>query len=214
MEIGDWSHSRPGRVGRSPLHGGMRAMMVEVCREIEQLVFEIRSGPEQRAVQVLASNRADQPFHKRMGQGNIRMGQGNIRDGFNLGHLQYPQIGLPLLKPIKGIMIGAEVLRHPALPSNGVVEHPTKSDTIDGSGMDSEPDDATRVLIHDDQDPVSPQRGRFAPEQVYTPEAVLQVANEGQPGWTPGVLFRSVVTGENPSNHVFVDGDIESQAIC
>src|SRR5437773_18369 len=28
---------------------------------------------------------------------------------------------------------------------------------------------------------------------------------------TPGVLFRSVVTGENPSNHVFVDGDVESQ---
>src|SRR5439155_16609341 len=25
-------------------------------------------------------------------------------------------------------------------------------------------------------------------------------------------LFRSVVTGENPSNHVFVDGDVESQA--
>src|ERR1700694_4872146 len=27
----------------------------------------------------------------------------------------------------------------------------------------------------------------------------------------PGVRFRSVVTGENPSNHVFVDGDVESQ---
>ena len=63
-------------------------------------------------------------------------------------------------------MIGAEVLRHPALPSNGVVEHPAKSDTIDGSGMDSEPNDATRVLIHDDQDPVGPQRGRFAPEPI------------------------------------------------
>ena len=36
----------------------MRAMMVEVCPEIEQLVFEIRSGPEQRAIQILASNRA------------------------------------------------------------------------------------------------------------------------------------------------------------
>ena len=77
--------------------------------------------------------------------------------------------------------------------------------------MDSEPHDATRVLIHDDQDPVGPQRGRFAPEHIETPEAVLQVSKEGQPGWTPGVGFRSVVTGENPSNHVFVDGDVESQ---
>ena len=58
---------------------------------------------------------------------------------------------------------------------------------------------------------MGPQGGRFAPEQIQTPEAVLQVANEGQPGWPPGVLFRSVVTGENPSNHVFVDGDVESQ---
>ena len=48
-------------------------------------------------------------------------------------------------------------------------------------------------------------------EHIETPEAVLQVSNEGQPGWTPGILFRSVVTGENPSNHVFVDGDAESQ---
>jgi hypothetical protein len=31
-------------------------------------------------------------------------------DGFDLGHLQYPQIGLPLPKPKKGIMVGAEVV--------------------------------------------------------------------------------------------------------
>ena len=52
---------------------------------------------------------ADQPFHKGMGQRNV----GN---GFDLGHLQYPQIGLPLPKPKKGIMVGAEVLRHPVVP--------------------------------------------------------------------------------------------------
>ena len=37
------------------------------------------------------------------------------------------------------------------------------------------------------------------------------MSNEGQSGWPPGVLFRSVVTGENPSNHVFVDWDVKSQ---
>ena len=58
---------------------------------------------------------------------------------------------------------------------------------------------------------MSLQGGRFASEQIYTPEAVLEVTNEGQPGWPPGARFRSVVTGENPSNHVFVDGDSESQ---
>src|SRR5580765_3223311 len=77
--------------------------------------------------------------------------------------------------------------------------------------MDAEPQDAARELIHDDQDPVSPQGGRFASEQIYTPEAVLELTNEGQPGWPPGGRFRSVVTGENPSNYVFVEGDGESQ---
>ena len=67
MEIGDGSRQRRALVRCSPLQCSMGAMIVEVCPEIEQVVFEIRSGPEQRAVQVLASNRADQPFHKRMG---------------------------------------------------------------------------------------------------------------------------------------------------
>ena len=179
-------------------------MVVVVVLEIEQLVLQVRRGPEQHAIHILASNRADQPFHKGMGQGNI----GNDLD---FGHLQDPQIGLPLPKPIKWIMVGAEVLWHPGLPSNGAVEHPAKCDSIDGSGVDAEPNDPASVLIHDDQDPVGPQCGRFAPEQIWTPEAVFQVSNEGQPGWTTGVLSRPIVAGENPSNNVFVDGDVESQ---
>ncbi len=95
METGDWSSL--GRVldRRLPFQCSMRAMKVEVGPEIEQLVFKIRSRPEQRAIQVLASNRSDQSFHK-------GMGQGNKGDGFDPGHLQDPQIGLPLPKPIKG----------------------------------------------------------------------------------------------------------------
>ena len=83
----------------------MRAILIEIDPEIEQLVFQIRRGPEQHAIQILPSNRADQPFHK-------GMGQGSIGDGFDLGHLQYPKIGLPLPKPIKWIMVGAEVFGH------------------------------------------------------------------------------------------------------
>ena len=79
-------------------------MIVEISCEIEQLVFEIRSRPEQRAIEIFASNRANEPFDE-------GMGQGNIGDGFDLGHAPYPQIGLPLPKSIKGIRVGAEVLR-------------------------------------------------------------------------------------------------------
>ena len=54
------------------------------------------------------------------------MGQGNVGDGLDFCHLEYPQIRLPLVEPIKGIVVEAEVLRHPDLPSNGAVELPTK----------------------------------------------------------------------------------------
>ena len=65
-------------------------MTVEVGSEIEQLVFEIRARPEQRAIQTLPPYRSDQPLHK-------RMRQGNVRDGLDFGHLQDSQIGLPLV---------------------------------------------------------------------------------------------------------------------
>ena len=92
------------------------------------------------------------------------MGQWNVGDGLDFRYLQYSQIRLPLVESIKWIVVGAEVVRHPELPSNGAVEHPTECDTIERSRMDAEPNDAARILIHDDQDPVGPQRGRLAPE--------------------------------------------------
>src|SRR5690242_3428060 len=101
----------------------MRAMIVEVCLEIEQLVFEIRARPEQRTIQMLPSHCANQPLHE-------WMEQGNVGDGLDFGHLQYPQIGLPLSKPIKRIMIRAEVLWRRPVPSNGAVEHPAKCEPI------------------------------------------------------------------------------------
>src|SRR5438309_1661332 len=58
MEMGDSSRHRRVLVRCSPFQGSMRAMIVKVCPEIEQLVFEIRSGPEQGAIQILTSNRA------------------------------------------------------------------------------------------------------------------------------------------------------------
>ena len=139
------------------------------------------------------------------------MRQWNVGYGLDFCHFQYPQVSLPLVEPIKRIVIGAEEVRHPALPSNGTVEHPTECATIDGSRMDAEANDPARVLIHDHQDPVGPQRSRFAPEEIHAPEAVFHVPKEGQPGRTTRVLCRSVVTGENPANYVFVDLDVERQ---
>jgi hypothetical protein len=82
------------------------------------------------------------------------MGQRNVGKGLDFCHFEYSQIGLPLVEPIKWIVVRAEVVRHPPLPSNGAVEHPTKCVTVDRSGMDAEPNDPARKLIHDHQDPV------------------------------------------------------------
>jgi len=135
----------------------------------------------------------------------------NVRDGLDFCHFQYPQVGLPLVEPVKRIVIGTEILRHSELPSNGTVEHPTKCGPIDRSRMDAKANDPACVLIHDHQDPVGPQSSRFAPEQIHAPEAVFHVAQERQPGGAVGVLYRPVVTGENPANYVFVDLDVDRQ---
>ena len=95
--------------------------------------------------------------------------------------------------------------------SSGAVEHPTECDTIDLSRMDAEANDPARVLIHDHQDPVAPQRRRLAPEQIHAPQAVFHAPQERQPGRAIGVLSRPVVMSENPANHVFVDWDVERQ---
>ena len=73
------------------------------------------------------------------------MGQGNVGKGLDFCHFQNPQIGLPLVELIKRIVVGAEVLRQPAMPSNSAVKHPTERDTIDRARMDAEPKDATYI---------------------------------------------------------------------
>jgi hypothetical protein len=59
MEVGDWSRQARVLFRRSSLPPSMHAMFIEVCLEIEQLVFQICCGPEQREIQILASNGAD-----------------------------------------------------------------------------------------------------------------------------------------------------------
>ena len=61
---------------------------------------------------------------------------------------------MPLVKSIERIVVGAQVLRQPAMLSKGAVEHPTECDAIDRARMDAEPNDPARVLIHDVQNPV------------------------------------------------------------
>ena len=95
----------------------MRAVIVEVGREIDELVLEVRGRPKQGAIQEFPPDGADQSFDK-------GMGERDIRDGFYFVDLEDAKIGLPLSELIKRIMVGAEVLGHPGLPSDGTSEHP------------------------------------------------------------------------------------------
>ena len=82
----------------------MRAMMVKIGFVIERLAFEIGGCPEQRTIQALLAEGADQPLHK-------GMGQGNVGHGLDFGPIQDSQVGLPLMKTIKRIVVGTEVFR-------------------------------------------------------------------------------------------------------
>ena len=82
----------------------MRAMMVKIGFEIEQLDFEIGGCPEQRMIQALSAEGADRPLHK-------WMGQRNAGHGLDFGHIQDSQVGLPLMKTIERIVVETEVFR-------------------------------------------------------------------------------------------------------
>ena len=98
------------------------------------------------------------------------------------------------------------------MASNGVVEHSAKGDTVYRAGMQPKPDDPTSVLIHDDRYPVSPQHCRFAAKEVRAPETVLDVTEESRPGRTAGVRLGLVMSGQDASNNVFIDGVAERQS--
>lgn len=171
--------------------------------EFEQLPLQVHHCPEQHPVQIFAPDRADQPLDK-------WMGERHIRNGLYFCDLQYPQIGLPLVEAIQRIMIRAQIPRQ-AATSNRVIEHPAQSRTVYCSPVDPKPNDPPRKLIHHDQDPMGRQRCRFAPKQITTPQAVLQMTEKRQPRWA-GIRVRPVVNAQDSANYVLIDLDAKSQS--
>ncbi len=136
----------------------MDAISVVVIPELIQLPLKINRVPEERAIQILSPDRADQPFDERMG--NRR-----VRHRLDLLDLKYPQIGQPPVESEQRVVIGADVFGQ-GLARDGVIEHPTYGDAVDVSTLDTEAEDTTGEHVHDDQHPVTVQENRFAAEQV------------------------------------------------
>ena len=78
----------------------MRAVIVEVGREIDELVLEVRGRPKQGAIQEFPPDGADQSFDKGMGERDIRY-------GLDFVDLEDAKIGLPLAELKQGVMVGA-----------------------------------------------------------------------------------------------------------
>jgi hypothetical protein len=55
------------------------------------------------------------------------------------------------------------------------------------------------------------KNSRFAPKQVKTPQTLLRVTKDRQPGRPGGVCFRLVPSSQNAAHHVLVDGKTEGQ---
>ena len=59
-------------IRRSPLQSSVRAIRIEICPEIEQLVLQVRRRPEQRAIQILAVESCRSTVPQRDGTGEHR----------------------------------------------------------------------------------------------------------------------------------------------
>src|SRR6266852_3316049 len=112
----------------------MRSITVKVPLEIEELHLQIRGRPEERSVQALAANGANQPFHE-------GMREWHARHGLDFFHVEDSQIGLPLVEPIQGIMVRAQVLRR-RLALSRSIEHSAQPHAVHDATMYAKAHDA------------------------------------------------------------------------
>jgi hypothetical protein len=92
----------------------MRAMLVVVLLELNELALEICSGPEQHAIQTFAPDGPNQPL-------DDRMGTRHVRHRLDFSDVEDPQVRLPLMKPVQRIMVRTEV-RWQQLAARCVIE--------------------------------------------------------------------------------------------
>src|SRR5260370_19618883 len=124
----------------------MSSVAIIVILKIEQLRLEVGRAPEQDAVEVLAPNRSDQSLDE-------GMRKRHVRNSLDFSYPEYPKISLPLVESIQRIMIRAEVFWQ-SVAANRSLKHPAQRHSIHDAAVDAKPDDATRKLIHHNENPV------------------------------------------------------------
>ena len=105
----------------------------------------------------------------------------HMRYCFDLMNSQDSEIGLPLVEPKYGVMIGAESVRN-RIATHYLMKKAAECSPIDGrSWVDSKPDDPARVLIHHDKDPMRFESKGLTPEEINAPETVFRMPNKSKP---------------------------------
>src|ERR1035438_7218491 len=97
---------------------------------------------------------------------------------FELFPLPGCAVGLPAVEPEQRIMISTEP-RGQTLPGDGLVEHAAERGTVDGHGLHPKADDPPAKLIHDVQNPVTPQVRWFSRSQESRWQQRLLTMNVG-----------------------------------
>src|ERR1700687_202488 len=150
-------------------------------------------------VEILSPDGADQPFDE-------RVRAGHERDGFVFFNLEYPQIRSPAMESEQRIVVGTQMLRE-RLAGYCLVEHATDRHAIDVRRLDTEANDAAREVIHHNHDPIALEHNGFTSEQIDTPQAVLHVSDEREPGGSLVSGGRSEMPSEDAAHDIFVDLD-------
>ena len=79
------------------------------------------------------------------------------------------------------------------------------------AALNTKANNATRELIHHDENPICSQRCGFTSEQIAVPQSVPGAAEKREPGWTSGIRFWLLMNAQYSANIILVDFDAESQ---
>src|SRR5262245_39854043 len=110
------------------------------------------------------------------------MRERHVRDGLDFLHLEDPKIPLPLAELIQRVMVRADIGWR-GVAARRAIEHSTQRGAVHDAAMHAKAHNATRGVVHHDEHPMRPQDRRFAPKQVETPQTVLRVTEDREPGW-------------------------------
>ena len=157
LQIGNSGRRTTTVFGRScPSKPAVDARFIVISGESIELALQIDSVPEQAVIEIFPSDRAGQPFDKRV-RARYK------RDGLDFLDREHAQIGPPAMEAEQRVVVRTEMFRE-RLAGYGVVEHSTDRHAVDVSPVHAAADDPACEQIHDYRDPVALEQDGFASE--------------------------------------------------